>query len=74
MSMIGGLQAGFDQAKVMTNGGPAGTTTTLSFYIYLKAFQQFQMGYASAVAWLLFMLIFVMTLINWRLGNRQLDS
>ena len=38
----------------MTQGKPAGTTTTLSYYIYIKAFEQFQMGYASAVSWALF--------------------
>lgn len=71
MSFIGGFQAGFDQARVMTQGGPAGTTTTMSYYIYQKAFEEFQMGYASAVSWLLFLIIFVMTVINWRLGNRE---
>ncbi|MDR3710660.1 MAG: sugar ABC transporter permease [Capsulimonadaceae bacterium] len=73
MSVIGGFQAGFDQARVMTAGGPAGTTTTMSYYIYQKAFEEFQMGYASAVSWLLFIIIFVMTVINWRLGNREDD-
>ncbi len=71
MSFIGGLQGGFEQARVMTNGGPAGTTTTLSYHIYTKAFEEFQIGYASAVSWALFALIFVLTLINWRFGNRE---
>ena len=39
MSIIGGLQAGFEQARIMTNGGPADTTKTLSFYIYEQAFR-----------------------------------
>jgi len=52
MSMIGGLQGGFEQARIMTGGGPAGTTTTLSHYIYNKAFTEFQIGYASAVPWM----------------------
>ncbi|NCQ28040.1 MAG: sugar ABC transporter permease, partial [Armatimonadetes bacterium] len=52
MSMIGGLQGGFEQARIMTGGGPAGTTTTLSHYIYNKAFTEFQIGYASAVSWM----------------------
>jgi len=51
MSLIGGLQGGFEQARIMTMGGPAGTTTTLSYYIYTKAFEEFQVGYASAVSW-----------------------
>jgi multiple sugar transport system permease protein len=73
MSFIGGFQAGFDQARVMTNGGPAGTTTTLAFHIYQKAFEEFQMGYASAISWVLFALVFAVTLMNWRFGNRSGD-
>lgn len=71
MSFIGGLQGGFEQARVMTAGGPAGTTTTLAYYIYTKAFEEFQIGYASAVAWVLFGVIFAVTLLNWRFGNRE---
>ena len=71
MSFIGGLQGGFEQARVMTNGGPAGTTTTLSYYIYNKAFEEFQIGYASAVSWVLFAIIFAITLINWKFGNKE---
>ncbi|MCW5941976.1 MAG: sugar ABC transporter permease [Fimbriimonadaceae bacterium] len=71
MSYIGGLQGGFEQARVMTAGGPAGTTTTLAYYIYTKAFEEFQIGYASAVAWVLFGVIFVVTVLNWRFGNRE---
>jgi multiple sugar transport system permease protein len=71
MSFIGGLQGGFEQARVMTGGGPAGTTTTLSYYIYTKAFEEFQIGYASAISWVLFSIIFVITLINWKFGNKE---
>jgi multiple sugar transport system permease protein len=73
MSFIGGLQGGFEQARVMTAGGPAGTTTTLAYYIYTKAFEEFQIGYASAVAWVLFAIIFAITLLNWKFGNRELN-
>ncbi|MBI3919830.1 MAG: sugar ABC transporter permease [Armatimonadetes bacterium] len=73
MSFIGGLQGGFDQARVMTAGGPAGTTTTLSYYIYTKAFEEFQIGYASAISWILFAMIFVMTLVNWKYGSKELN-
>ena len=71
MSFIGGLQGGFEQARVMTGGGPAGTTTTLSYYIYTKAFEEFQIGYASAISWVLFGVIFVVTLVNWKFGNKE---
>lgn len=69
ISFIGGLQGGFEQARVMTEGKPANTTVTLAYYIYIKAFEQFQMGYASAISWVLFSMIFVITLLNWRLGR-----
>lgn len=71
MSFIGGLQGGFEQARVMTGGGPAGTTTTIAYYIYTKAFEEFRIGYASAIAWVLFALIFVITLVNWKFGNKE---
>ena len=74
MSLIGGLQGGFEQARVLTQGGPAGTTTTLSYYIYTQAFEQFQLGYASAVSWVLFAMIFAFTLIYWRMGNKELTD
>ena len=73
MSFIGGLQGGFEQARVMTLGGPAGTTTTLTYYIYVKAFEEFQIGYASAVSWVLFMIIFAITLVNWKFGTKELN-
>ncbi|HEX2998773.1 MAG TPA: sugar ABC transporter permease [Armatimonadota bacterium] len=71
MSFIGGLQGGFEQARVMTQGGPAGTTTTLADHIYTKAFEEFQIGYASAISWVLFAFIFAVTLVNWKFGNRE---
>jgi multiple sugar transport system permease protein len=73
MSFIGGLQGGFEQARIMTAGGPAGTTTTLAYYIYTKAFEEFQIGYASAISWVLFVIIFAITLINWRFGAKELS-
>lgn len=73
MSFIGGLQGGFEQARVMTGGGPAGTTMTMSYYIYTKAFEEFQVGYASAVSWVLFAIIFAVTLVNWKFGNREVN-
>ena len=73
MAIIGGLQGGFEQARVMTLGGPAGSTTTLSYYIYNKAFQDLDMGYASAISWILFAVVFVATALNWKFG-KGLDS
>lgn len=69
MAIIGGLQGGFEQARLMTEGGPAGTTTTLSYYIYLQGFERLDLGYGSAVAWVLFIMIFGVTLLNWKYGQ-----
>ena len=71
MGLIHGLQSGFDSAFIMTGGGPNGATTTIGFYIYQKAYLRFEMGYASAVAWVLFLLILAFTLLNWRRGGRN---
>jgi multiple sugar transport system permease protein len=73
MSIIGGLQGGFEQARLMTEGGPAGTTTTLSYYIYTQGFERLDLGYGSAVAWVLFLMIFILTLINWKFGKAEVD-
>ncbi len=71
MTTIAGIQGGFEQARVMTEGGPAGATKTLSYYIYEKAFQELGMGYASAVAWIMFIMIFGLTALNWKFGSRH---
>ena len=66
MSIIGGFQAGFDPAYIMTGGGPNGSTTTIIFYLYNNAFQWHHMGYAAAIAWVLFMMVFAVTLFQWK--------
>jgi len=66
MGLIVGLQSGFDVAYVMTDGGPYGATTTLGYYVYVKAYRFFEMGYASAVAWVIFFVTLGVTLVNWR--------
>ncbi len=73
MSTIAGLQGGFEQARVMTEGGPAGTTKTLAYYVWEKAFQELSLGYGSAIAWVLFAIVFVLTAFNWRFGNRYVN-
>lgn len=73
MSTIMGLQGGFEQARVLTNGGPAGSTKTLAFYVYEKAFMELELGYASGIAWVLFLMVFLLTALNWRFGNRYVN-
>jgi len=69
-SIINGFQTGFNMAYVMTRGGPAGATTTVDYYIYLHGFRFFNMGYAAAIAVVLFAIIFTVTMVNWRFGGR----
>ena len=71
MSVIGGFQAGFDPAYIMTGGGPNGATTTIIYYIYNNAFEWHQMGYAAAIAWVLFVIVFIFTVLQWRFFSRQ---
>ncbi len=68
-SLIGAFQ-GFDQFQVMTQGGPAKSTTTLVMYIYQNGFSFFKMGYGSALAFVLFVFILIVTLIQWILAQR----
>jgi multiple sugar transport system permease protein len=62
MGIIGGFQY-FTQAFVMTNGGPLNSTLFYNLYLYNKAFKDFDMGYASALSWILFVVILVFTLL-----------
>ena len=66
VSMIGSFQI-FDTVAVATKGGPLDSTRVIYFYIYEKAFQQGQMGYAAAMAVILLIIILVMTLVQLRL-------
>jgi multiple sugar transport system permease protein len=61
----------FTQIFVMTNGGPVDRTTTVVYYMYLTAFKFFEMGYATAIAYALFAMIFVFTLLQLRFYRRD---
>jgi len=74
MSVIGGLQGGFEVARTMTRGGPAGSTTTLSYFIYTQGFETGRLGYASAVAWTLFAMVLIATLVNWKFGSKHVNE
>jgi len=69
MAIIGSFQT-FTQALIMTNGGPNDATLFFVLYLYQKAFQQFQMGYASALAWILLLIIMSLTLTLLRSSKR----
>jgi len=72
ISVINSFQV-FDQALIMTQGGPANATNTIVYHIYRNAFQFFKMGYASAMAWVLFAIIFVVTLLQFRYQRRWVN-
>jgi multiple sugar transport system permease protein len=62
--IIGSFKA-FDLINVMTQGGPGTATTMLAFYVYRSGFVFYRMGYASAVAWVLMIIVFAITLFQW---------
>jgi multiple sugar transport system permease protein len=67
MGIIGSFQV-FTQVYVMTQGGPANATLVYVLYLYQNAFQWWKMGYASALAWVLFAIVMVFTLIQFKLA------
>lgn len=69
ISLISSFQV-FDQVWVMTQGGPAGATSVMVELIYKNAFSYYQMGYASAISWVLFALIFAVTIAQNLLQKR----
>ncbi len=68
IGIIGSFQI-FTNALLMTNGGPQHSTLFSVLYLYRLGFEQFRMGYASAVAWLLFMVILVFTIAQLQLSR-----
>lgn len=77
MGLVGALQV-FTQAFVMTGGvqpgsegGPNQSTLFIVLYIYKKAFQEYDMGYASALAWALFVIITLCTWLAWKVSRSR---
>ena len=62
MGLIGTFQV-FSQAYVMTEGGPNNSSLFLVYYLFQNAFQYGRMGYASAIAWILFLIVLAFTLL-----------
>ena len=69
LTVISSFQV-FDQALVMTRGGPANATSTIVYFIYNNAFVWFRMGYAAAASWVLFAVIFAITIVQTRWQRR----
>jgi multiple sugar transport system permease protein len=68
-STINALQL-FDEIYVTTRGGPLGSTTVIVYYLYQQAFQFFNGGYGAAVAYVLFVGILILTLLQLLIGRR----
>ena len=69
MGIIASVQT-FAEPYVMTGGGPDNATLFLGLHLYQNAFHYLKMGYASAMAWIMFLLIFGLTVIQFRLAGR----
>ncbi len=69
LSVIGSFQS-FDQVYILTQGGPSRSTSVIAHYLYQNGFQFFAMGYAAAIAYVLFALLFILTLIQWYYRRR----
>lgn len=69
ITVIGSLKV-FGQIYVMTNGGPGTSTYVMVFYIFKQAFRSYEFGYASALAFILFTIILLLTLVQWKLRKR----
>lgn len=64
----------FAAVSVMTKGGPLNSTMVLSYYIYIQAFQYYKVGYAATVSWALFLIILLITLVQWKGQKRWQDE
>jgi ABC-type sugar transport system permease subunit len=73
LSVIRATQNAFGVIYIMTGGGPVDATNVIVVYLYQQAFQFFRMGYASAVAYVLFAFVFLATLIQFRLLGRRAE-
>lgn len=60
----------FVEAYVMTKGGPLNSTLFYNLYLYNKAFDDFQMGYSSALAWILFIIAMILTYLQFRVSKK----
>lgn len=69
ITIVGSLQV-FAQIDVLTQGGPGTSTTVLVYYLYQQAFDFHHFGYGSTLAMLLFVIVLVLTIIQWRMRRR----
>lgn len=68
-NLIGSFKI-FAPINILTEGGPGTSTSVLVYEIYISAFQFFKMGYASVIAWVLFVIVFIITCVQW-MGQKK---
>ena len=69
MGLIGTFQI-FSQAFIMTEGGPVDSTLFYAYYLFNNAFRYMDMGYACALAWILFAIVFALTMVQLSLAKK----
>ena len=69
-TVIGAMKI-FANVFVLTGGGPARTTQLIVMYIYHKAFKEYKFGYAAAISVIMFLILLVITMVQWSLRRRM---
>ena len=73
LGVVRATQNSFGVVYVMTGGGPVGTTNVIVLYLYQQAFEFFRLGYASAVAYVLFVFVFGLAMLQFRLIGKRTE-
>lgn len=73
-TLIGGFQVFVEIQVMTTNGGRGYSAATIVYYLYEKAFESYQLGYASAIAIILAVIIFIITLINFKMQDKWVKT
>jgi len=63
----------FPHVQIMTEGGPGSSTMVLIYHIYRTGFEFYEMGYASSLTWLFFVIVFIITIIQWKTQDKWVE-
>lgn len=76
LTVLGAISAfqAFDAVYVMTAGGPANRTKVFVYYLWETAFNKMNLGYAAAMAWLLFIILVMLTLFQLKIQDKEVDQ
>ncbi|MDR1539332.1 MAG: sugar ABC transporter permease [Clostridiales bacterium] len=64
----------FTPVQLLTHGGPGSSTYMLAYYVYVSAFQYYEMGYSASITWVLFAFIFIFTMLQWKMQDKWVAS